>query len=168
MSFLAKIRPVIDGGIERKNQTLLLLATLCMLSCSSSIASRERGFPIYAVAGDRVLVGTATTTGRQGKFEVRSIDRPVLLCKGDFLYQFRSEPVAKVRCLTGETGKVTFENDRPTQGKGTGTSSLGPVQMVFGYSLAKANRVLTFPGNSILIPSDNGYRLAPRKQTEGE
>ena len=71
-----------------------------------------------------------------------SLTENSIQCSGTFRYNSDASGTARYSCSDGETGKLRIEAEGPMVGSGKGTSTKGPVELVFGYSLERVNRKL--------------------------
>ncbi|MGE0623248.1 MAG: hypothetical protein AB7O54_11565 [Pseudomonadales bacterium] len=121
-----------------------------------------------AVAGDTVLIGRARTYGTEGTFTLMSLDEEALECRGRFRYDALPSGRARFRCSSGESGSVRIESEGHLIGRGRGTSSLGPIQLVFGYTIEEANRRLRLPAGKMLMRYESGIALVDIENEEGD
>ena len=124
---------------------LFVILFSVLVSCASEPVKRNDKILVVAVAGERILVGVAKTFGTSGKFEMKSITNPPIDCTGSFNYINLPKGKAVFRCSNDERGLVRIELDGNLTGTGKGTSSFGPVQLAYGYSLEKMNTILGKP-----------------------
>ena len=66
---------------------------------------------------------------------------------------------ARFSCSNDEQGRVRIESEGHLIGTGSGNSSFGPVEMVFGYSIWEVNNRLTFPEGKVLHVHNRGILL---------
>lgn len=130
---------------------ILLLAA----ACSSTEPGRSLGVLTVAVAGAHVLVGRSISYGQDGTFELTSMNDPALQCSGRFRYRMPPDGRARFRCSNGETGTLKIRAEGVLIGSGRGESSLGPVELVFGYRLPVVNARLPLPAGSRLTVEDD-------------
>jgi hypothetical protein len=141
--------------VLRTLSSLILFASL--FGCASQ--HTNVGVLTVAVVGERVFIGTSNTTGISGIFRLTTIHKPVIDCTGRFRYTAFPRGRAYFQCSNNEEGSVRIEADGNLTGKGKGDSSLGPVQIAYGYSIDKMNDYLTFPDDERLVVDEGGIKL---------
>ncbi len=139
---------------------LFVCAAILLSACSSSARKSNLNVFTVAVAGNQVFVGESITFGTNGTFRMKSINGDPTSCKGKFVYDRFPKGKAKFSCTNGETGNLRITAEGNLSGTGQGTSSLGPVQIIFGYSLSVVNSKVRFPDNTQLKVVGNRYVLA--------
>jgi hypothetical protein len=138
---------------------LFICAAILLSACSTSVRKSNLNVFTVAVAGNQVLVGESITFGTNGTFSMKSINGEPISCKGKFVYDQLPKGRAKFSCSNGETGNLRIRAEGDLSGTGQGTSSLGPVQIIFGYSLPAVNSKLRFPDSKQLKVVENQYVL---------
>jgi len=68
--------------------------------------------------------------------------------------EFKSNGSAIFACSSGEHGTLRLSADGPYVGTGTGSSSFGPVRVLFGYSLAEVNRRIIPHGKRLVVTAE--------------
>jgi hypothetical protein len=121
-----------------------LVATAFALTACASQQSGVGGVFTVAVAGQEIFVGRSDA--RSGTFLVQSLGESPIGCKGQFRYLMPPTGRAEFDCSNGEHGTLTIHAQGNNIGSGEGTSSMGPVRLLFGYSLKEVNRQLMPPG----------------------
>ena len=124
--------------------TRALVAIAFALTACASPRSGVSGVFTVAVAGQEVLVGRSDA--RSGTFVMQSLSESPIECKGEFRYLMPPTGRAVFDCSNGEHGTLTIHAQSNNMGVGEGTSSMGPVKVLFGYSLKEVNRQLMPPG----------------------
>jgi hypothetical protein len=124
--------------------TRVLVAIAFALTACASPQSGVGGVFTVAVAGQEVLVGRSDA--RSGTFVVQSLSESPIECKGEFRYLMPPTGRAAFDCSNGEHGTLTIHTQGNNIGFGEGASSVGPVRILFGYSLKEVNRQLMPPG----------------------
>lgn len=137
----------------------LFLITVLIFGCVSQTTTRTAGFLTVAAAGDIVFIGRARTFGTDGTFRMRSLDPEPIECTGRFRYSSPPSGRARFSCSNEEKGTLRIESEGGLRGTGSGTSSFGPVQIIFGYSIREVNRRLKFPDGKILSIVGQGILL---------
>ena len=136
-------------------RALLPLALLALTAgCTAPSSHRSLGVLTVAVAGDHVLLGRSVTYGRDGSFELSSMMDESLRCSGRFRYLNPVDGRARFRCSNGETGTIRIRAEGAFIGSGTGDSSLGPVELLFGYAMRRVNARLPLPSGTRLAVVD--------------
>ena len=138
---------------------LFVCVAILLSACSSSARKSNLNVFTVAVVGNQVFVGESITFGTNGTFRMRSINGDPTSCKGKFVYNRLPKGKAKFSCSNGETGNLRILAEGNLSGTGKGTSSLGPVQIIFGYSLPVVNSRVRFPDNMQLKIVENRYVL---------
>jgi hypothetical protein len=137
----------------------ICLPVLLTVGCASEQTRREAGILTIAVAGDTVLIGRSRSFGVDGTFHLRSLETSPLDRKGRFKYHNPPYGRARFNCSNQEAGTIRIQAEGNLQGSGFGDSTLGPVQVVFGYTVAQANRRLELPEGKTLTIHDKGILL---------
>jgi hypothetical protein len=112
-----------------------------------------------ATAGDVVLVGFSSSLGTRGSFELASVHGQPMTCRGRFSYRSPPRGIAAFECSNGESGEARIEAGPGLSGEGAGDSSMGPVRIVYGYSLNEINDRMAFPGGRRLTEDHAGIGL---------
>jgi len=131
-----------------------LLFVIGLAACSSREQLQPPGVFTVAVAGDQVFVGQSHASGHSGVFEVGSLSGPRIQCRGHFNYSEPPNGSAIFACSSGEHGTLRLSADGPYVGTGTGSSSFGPVRVLFGYSLAEVNRRIIPHGKRLVVTAE--------------
>ena len=128
-------------------------------ACASQDTVNRIGVLVVATTKNTVYVGRAHTLGRRGTFTLESLDDEHVSCSGTFRYHFDNRGRARYRCSDNQSGQLRIMAEGFIVGAGTGESSEGPVELVFGYPLKQVNKKLSFPGNQKLVWSGQDILL---------
>ena len=139
------------------------LVHLALIATAGSCAmpSRAPASEVFVavVAGERTLVGVARPRGYGGDFELKTLYEPAIDCVGNFRYDENGKGRANFKCTNNESGMIKLQSRGGLSGDGYGTSTLGPIKALFGYSLSQINRKMEFPGGRALQASEQGFKL---------
>lgn len=149
--------------------SLILALTGCSSSTSGAPSAGSASFTILtvAVAGERVFIGGSKSFGREGSFSLVSMTGPRIDCSGTFRYHHPPRGRAVFTCSNGESGMVRLQSEGNLIGSGEGSSTFGPVAILFGHSLDEVNSRLPLPPGARLAEVDGNVRLI-RDSREGD
>ncbi len=139
-----------------------------LIGCASEQPGRRAGVLTIAVSGDIVLIGRGRTFGSEGTFKLMSLEENPIECSGRFRYDFPPRGRARFSCSDGESGSIRINADGNLTGWGTGQSSRGRIQLVYGYSLREANRRLELPPGKVLVHHESGIALVDKEALEDQ
>ncbi len=132
-----------------------LVCLIVLVGCTTQQTGRMAEVPIFATAGKYVFAGGSRSWNTSGAFKFRSLTGyPPINCWGH--YTDRNNGLTEFTCSNGITGSIRIKPDTKLTGSGTGESLLGPVNMVFGYSVASVNRRLSLPPGKKLVRDQYG------------
>ena len=146
-------------------KSLWIALTIGLLpACATQHEPARPGVLTIAVAGETILVGQSNPLGTRGTFRLVSITDIPMQCSGQFNYHNMPHGRARFSCANGDKGAVKLLLDGTINGTGKGDSSLGPVQLVFGYSIDQANERLQLPNNLVLVAEDGRVVVQTKDQ----
>ena len=134
-----------------------VILVLALSACATEQSS-ELGIFTVAVVGREVFVGRSRTYGTSGNFRMQSLAEDPIQCRGQFRYLAPPQGRASFSCSNGESGSLKIRAEGNYIGSGEGTSSMGPVRLLFGYSLWKVNHRI-MPAGKKLVATDEGIEL---------
>ncbi len=147
-------------GVQEMRPVFLGFACLLSTGCASEVTTtRKAGILTIAVAGDVVFIGRARTFGTDGTFRMSSLESDPIECTGRFRYLGLPNGTARFSCSNNDKGTVRIQSEGYLIGTGSGTSSLGPVQIAFGYSVREVNNRLKLPDGKVLRVHNQGILL---------
>ena len=140
----------------RKGQWLLVFT---LVGCASTESPERRGVLTVATVGEYVLVGFSKSLGTAGSFTVQSVHGGSFSCDGTFRYPRPPDGTARFHCSDGRSGSIRIKADGVLSGGGEGKSSMGPIHVVYGYSIEETNRRIDFPVGKVLVRDERGVGL---------
>jgi len=140
----------------RKGPWILVVA---LVGCASQERITNVGVLTVATVGEYVLVGFSKSLGTTGSFRVQSVHGGSLVCDGKFRYPRPPDGTARFSCSDGRSGSIRIKADGNLSGEGEGGSSMGPIHVVYGYSIEETNRRLDFPAGKALVQNERGIGL---------
>ena len=141
--------------LPSKCVVLILICFLGLTGCATQETGRQAEVPIFATAGNYVFAGCSRSWSTSGAFQFRSLTGyPPIECSGQ--YVDRAALLAEFTCSNGVTGSIHINPETKLTGSGSGESLLGPIELVFGYSVNSVNRRLKLPPGKKLIRNQYG------------
>lgn len=134
---------------------LMLVAT----GCANEAGPKPGGVLTVATVRDMVLIGYSRMLGTSGSFEMRSVYGAPLSCEGRFRYPRPPDGKAYFECSDGQRGSIRIKADGVLSGEGKGTSEMGSVHVVYGYSIDRMNEKLDLPSGTQLVQDEHGIGL---------
>lgn len=147
--------------MQRQRIGIFTLATAVLAGCATDARLPATRVLTVATAGDVVLVGFSNSLGTRGSFELASVHGEQMTCEGRFRYRSPPRGTARFDCSNGASGAARIEAGSGLSGEGFGDSSMGPVHILYGHSLAAINARMKFPEGRVLALDHAGIGLAP-------
>ncbi len=138
---------------------LMAAMPFLLCGCVADPLQPTGGVLTVATVRDLVLIGTSTTLGDTGSFELQSVYGPALHCAGRFRYQPFPAGIAFFDCSDGQSGRIRIRAEGYLTGEGSGDSDMGSVHVVYGYSVEEMNELLDLPPGTRLVQDDRGVGL---------
>jgi len=133
-----------------------LIVTTFLFGCATQSETRRGDILTVATVGEYVLIGYSFSLGTTGSFSLESVYGGPLSCEGRFRYPRPPDGAAYFECSDRHPGPIRIKVDGILTGKGSGDSPMGPIHVVYGYSIAVMNEILTLPKGTLLLQDDRG------------
>lgn len=127
--------------------------------CVNEPGPMAGGVLTIATVGDLVLIGYSKTRGTTGSFAIQSVYGGPLNCEGTFRYPSLPNGIAFFNCSDGQTGSIRIKADGVLAGEGRGSSEVGEIHVVYGYSISEMNERLVLPAGTRLVIDELGIGL---------
>lgn len=149
------------GDVRRTSMTRVFtyIFLLFVAGCANEMGSVNGGVLTVATVRDMVLIGHSRTLGSTGSFEIRSVYGVPMSCEGKFRYPRPPDGTAFFKCSDGQHGSVRIKADGVFTGEGKGTSEMGSIHVVYGYSVEQMNNKLNLPSGTQLVQDERGTGL---------
>jgi hypothetical protein len=107
--------------------------------------------PVIAILAGDVFVGEAEGhINGSGTFQIQSLTRPDLICRGQFTHSVELGNAGTMQCSDGATGAFQFKRLSLVRGHGGGSFSRGSMSFTYGLSSSEAGPYLKLPQGKLL------------------
>jgi len=107
--------------------------------------------PVIAIIAGDLFAGEAEGhLNGSGTFQIQSLTRPDLTCRGQFTHSPEHGNAGNMQCSDGATGTFQFKRLSILRGYGAGIISRGPMSFTYGLSSIESEPYLKLPPGKAL------------------